>query len=271
LRTASSVLLVLLLAASAWAQATEGPSAARKSRTLGGRCGSANWVCVARCIDVSCVERCLAEGCEQALEALERCASQSGCGMDDSACVARVCGRQCNRTFEPAPPSPVREVLAPCAESSAGAGAVPEEVVGRWSLEAASLQTEPAARSEGQLVDPTPRADYERSLEVTPGGCFLLRTKLEDATLGRGNVLEIRSWGSFQVDEKAHTVEVRTKSGQAVGTVCGKPRVISLSKGRFEPLPPYAYDVEGDTLTLTAKDPSKQTFQFRRQEPEQAK
>jgi hypothetical protein len=190
--------------------------------------------------------------------------------MDDSACVARVCGKQCIRTFEPAPPSPVREASDPCAEVSAGAG-VPEEVVGRWSLEAASLRPEPVARNEGQPLDPAPRADYERSLEVTPGGCFLLRTKLEDATLGTGNVLEVRSWGSFLVDEKADTVEVKTKSGQAVGTVCGKPRVISLSKGRFEPLPPYAYDVEGDTLTLTAKDPSKQTFQFRRQKPEQAK
>jgi hypothetical protein len=224
---------------------------------------------VARCIDVSCVERCLAEGCEQALEALERCASQSQCGSEDSACVARVCGKQCQRTFEPAPRSPVKETREPCAQASMRAGAVPEEVVGRWSLTAASLRPEPPAGSAGQPVDPTPRADYERSLEVTPGGCFLLRTKLEDATLGKGNVLEIRSWGTVQV--KDDTVEVRTRSGQAVGTVCGKPRVISLSKGRFEPLPPYTYDVDGDTLTLTAKDPSKQTFQFRRQTPEQAK
>jgi hypothetical protein len=253
---------------SAWAQAP-----ARKPRTLAGRCGSANWVCVARCIDVSCVEQCLAEGCEQALEALERCASQSGCGSEDSACVARVCGKQCNRTFEPAPPSPVKETPDPCAEASVEAGAVPEEVVGRWTLEAASVKPEERDRlvikEEGE--DVKPRADYDRMLEVMPGGCFILRTKLEDATLGKGNVLEIRAWGAFQVDEKDDTVALETKSGQAVGTVCGKPRVISLAKGRFEPRPPYAYDVEGDMLTLTAKDASRQTFQFRRQKPEQAK
>lgn len=153
-----------------------------------------------------------------------------------------------------------------------GSGRVPEEVVGRWTLEAASLRPEPKAVSVGERVDPTPRPDYARSLEVTPGGCFLLRTKLEDATLGRGNALEVRSWGAFQVDDKKDTVALRTKSGQAVGPVCGRPRVISLSRGRFQ-RPMFKYDVEGDTLTLTAQDSSKQTFMFHRQardaQPEQ--
>jgi hypothetical protein len=227
-------------------------------------------VCVAQCIDVTCVDRCLAEGCEGALKKLEQCAEGSGCGPDDSACVARVCGKQCGRTFEPAPPSPEKENPEPCAEASVGSGKVPEEVVGRWTLEAASIRPEERPRIAGgeEGGDVEPRPDFGQALVVTPGGCFLLRTKLEDATLGRGNALEIRSWGAFQVDEKKHTVELRAKTGQAVGPVCGKPRVIGLSKGKFQK-PVYKYDVEGDTLTLTATTPSKQTFQFRRQTREQ--
>lgn len=212
----------------------------------------------------------MAKGCEEALVSLARCARQSGCGPDDSACVARVCGKQCDRTFEPAPPSPEKESTDPCAEASVGAGEVPKKVVGRWSLEAASLRPEEKARITEGGSDVKPRADYERVLEVTPGGCFLLRTRLEDATLGRGNGLEVRRWGAFTVNEKDKTVELRTKSGQAVGTVCGKPRVISLAKEKFERRP-YTLEVEGDTLTLTAKTPSRQTFQFSRQKPEEAR
>ncbi len=224
---------------------------------------------MSQCIDVTCVDRCLAEGCEEALGTLVQCAAKSGCGPDDSACVARVCGRQCGRTFEPAPPSPEKALPDPCAEAGVGAGAVPKEMVGRWVLEAASIKPEEKARIAGEEADAKPRADYERSLVVTPGGCFLLSTKLEDATLGRGNSLEIRSWGAFQVDEKEDTVQLQTRSGQAVGPVCGKPRVIGLSKGKFE-RPTYQYELEGDTLSLTAKAASRQTFLFRRQTKKQA-
>ncbi|OJT17807.1 hypothetical protein BO221_43180 [Archangium sp. Cb G35] len=257
------------MTSSAGAQAPGGSRAQGGARTLAGRCGSANWVCVAQCIDVSCVDRCLAEGCEKALGALAQCAAKSGCGPDDSDCVSRVCGKQCGRTFEPAPPSPEKENPDPCADASVGAGTVPKEVVGRWSLEAASIRPEEKARIVGQEnSDAKPRPDYARSLVVTPGGCFLMRMKLEDATLGRGNALEIRSWGAFQVNEKDDAVDLRTKSGQAVGPVCGKPRVIGLSKGKFQPTT-YTYEVTGDTLVLTAKTPSQQTFQFRRQTKEQ--
>ncbi|MGZ3457737.1 MAG: hypothetical protein ACXU86_04445, partial [Archangium sp.] len=167
--------------------------------------------------------------------------------------------------------SPQKETPDPCVDASVGAGAVPKDVVGRWSLEAASIRPEERPRiAAHEGTDVKPRPDYERELVVTPGGCFLLRTKLEAATLGRGNGLEVRSWGAFQLDEKKHTAELGTKSGQAVGTVCGKPRVTLLSKGWLQQ-PPYKYDVEGDTLTLTAETPSKQTFQFRRQPREQAK
>ncbi|PTL82335.1 hypothetical protein DAT35_21095 [Vitiosangium sp. GDMCC 1.1324] len=257
------------MTASAGAQSPEAPQVSGKPRTLAGRCGSTNWVCVSQCIDVTCVDQCLAEGCEQALKALEQCAASSGCGPDDSVCVARVCGKQCDRTFEPAPPSPEKESKDPCAEASVGAGTVPKEVVGRWTLEAASIRPEERPRvATDEGTDVKPRPDFKQALVVTPGGCFLLRTKLEEATLGRGNALEIRSWGAFQVDEKKGTVELRTKSGQAVGPVCGKPRVIGLSKGKFQQ-PVYKYDVEGDTLTLTSQAPSKQTFQFSRQTKEQ--
>jgi hypothetical protein len=258
------------LTAAAGARAPEGQAPAKKPRTLAGRCGAANWVCVSQCIDVSCVDRCLARGCEEALAALKRCATRSGCGPDDSACIARTCGKQCDRSFEPAPPSPEKETPDPCAEASAGAGEVPEKVVGLWRLDAASVKPEEKAHIADEGQDVKPRADYSRTLQVAPGGCFLLRTRLEDATLGKGNGLEVRAWGTFRVNEKDKTVEVSPKSGQAVGPVCGKPRVIGLSKGRFQQWPVYAYDVEGDTLTLTAKDPSKQTFQFSRQKPEEA-
>jgi hypothetical protein len=274
----------MLLSVPAQAQAPQGQAPASRPRALAGRCGAANWVCVSQCIDITCVERCLAEGCEEALVALARCAHKSGCGPDDSACVARTCGKQCERTFEPAPPSPVKETPDPCAEASVEAGKVPKKMVGRWSLEAASLLPEEKARvvegtgaadagvtADGGVVavaDAMPRADYERWLEVKPTGCFVLRSRLEDATLGRGNELEVRRWGTLVVNEKEDTVELRTVSGQAVGPVCGKPRVISLAKGKFENRT-YSYEVTKDTLTLTAETPSVQTFQFRRQQPEQ--
>ncbi|WNG21870.1 hypothetical protein [Cystobacter fuscus] len=260
------------MTSSAGAQAPAVTQGAGTPRSLAGRCGSANWVCVAQCIDVTCVDRCLAEGCEKALDALAACAARSGCGPDDSDCVERVCGKQCERTFEPAPRSPEKETADPCADGSVGSGAVPKGMVGTWSLEAASVRPEEKAKVVGQDApqDVKPRPDFERTLVVTPNGCFLLRTKLEDATLGRGSELEVRSWGAFVVDEKEDTVELRTKSGQAVGMVCGKPRVVGLSKGKFQ-RPLYKYELEGDVLGVTAQTTAKQTFQFRRQAEEKAK
>jgi hypothetical protein len=254
---------------SAGAQAPAATKGAGSPRSLAGRCGSANWVCVAQCIDVSCVDRCLAKGCEKALDALAGCAAKSGCGANDSDCVENACGKQCVRTFEPAPPSPEPELTSPCADGSVGTGRVPKKMAGTWSLEAASVRPEEKAKVVGQEEpqDVKPRPDFKRSLTVTPDGCFLLRTKLESATLGKGSELEVRSWGAFVVDEKKDTVELRTTSGQAVGTVCGKPRVVGLSKGKFQ-RPLYKYELEGDVLGVTAQTESKQTFQFRRQADE---
>jgi hypothetical protein len=89
-----------------------------------------------------------------------------------------------------------------------------------------------------------------------------MKTQLKDATLGQGNALEVRSWGTFTMagDDK---VILLTKDGQAVGQVCGKPRLFGLSKGKFQE-PRYTFTVEKDTLTFVADDSSKRTYQFQR-------
>ncbi|HYH95523.1 MAG TPA: hypothetical protein VD972_06100, partial [Hyalangium sp.] len=60
-------------------------------------------------------------------------------------------------------------------------------------------------------------------------------------------------------------VVLKPKDGQAVGKVCGAPRVIGLSKGKFLG-PRYSFSVEEDTLTLVVDDASQRTFQFQRAE-----
>ncbi|WP_224361216.1 hypothetical protein [Hyalangium versicolor] len=251
------VFLILGWALSAMAQAP-----ARKPRTLsGGVCGTTNWVCVSECIDSECVEQCMREGCEQALARLRACTEKAGCAPDDSTCSAKMCGGTCQQAFEPAPRSPEKENPQPCAGFQAqGGGKGLEKVIGRWELSAATLTGEP--KEEPAELDPKPRPDYVRTLEVTPSGCFLLSTELKEATLGRGNSLAVRAWGTFAVsgDEK---VVLLPKDGQAVGQVCGKPRTFGLSKGRFMG-PRYTFTVEKDTLTLVADDETKRTFQFQR-------
>ena len=140
-----------------------------------------------------------------------------------------------------------------------GQGTPPKEVVGRWELSAATLKPDPPGAP--ARLTPEPRPDYVRTLEVTPSGCFILRTMMEEATLGQGNFLEVRSWGAFAVTKDR--VVLKPKDGQAVGKVCGAPRVVALAKGKFLG-PRYIFTVEKDTLTLVADDPSKRTFQFQR-------
>ncbi len=255
-------LLVVMVVGGALTAAAQ--TKGKQPRTLAGVCRTTNWVCVAECIDAGCVEQCLREGCEEALERLQICTTRAGCAPDDPECSARACGRTCERAFEPASVSPEKANEAPCQGLTLeGGGRVPEEVVGRWELSAATLKPEP--KGTPTELEPEPRADYARTLEVTPEGCFVMRTELEDATLGQGNVLDVRAWGTFAVAGEERVV-LRTQDGQAVGAVCGKPRVISLSKGKFRG-PSYTFTVEGDTLTLVAEDPSKRTFQFQRQMP----
>lgn len=244
-----------------WTALAAAQGATSKPRTLGGGvCAAANWVCVAHCIDATCVEECLREGCEEALERLQRCTSRAGCAPDDTQCAARQCGQICQRAFAPAPPSPEKEKPRPCAGFQVEwGGRVPEDVVGRWELSAATLR--PEARTALERLNLAPRPDYRRTLEVTPEGCFVLETELEDATLGQGNHLDVRAWGTFAVADD--TVVLRPKDGQTVGQVCGNPRVIGLSKERFLERR-YIFSVEEDTLNLVADDPSKRTFQFQR-------
>ncbi|KFE60138.1 hypothetical protein [Hyalangium minutum] len=221
-------------------------------------CGTTNWVCVSECIDSSCMDQCLREGCEQALGRLRACTEKAGCAEDDSECSARLCGGTCQRAFEPAPKSPEKEKREPC-EGFSTDGPPPKKVVGRWELVAATLKPEPPGAP--ARLNPDPRPDYVRTLEVTPSGCFILRTKLEDSAVGQGNFLEVRSWGSFAVAKDK--VVLKPKDGQAVGKVCGVDRVIGLSKGKFLG-PRYSFSVEQDMLTLVVDDASKSTFQFQR-------
>ncbi len=249
-----------MLLGGALSASAQAPS--RRPRTVAGVCGAANWVCVAECIDAACVDQCLRQGCETSLDKLQSCTEKAGCAPDDTSCPTRTCGQVCQKAFEPAPPSPEKEQQDPCASVQASGAEVPKDVVGRWELAAATLKPEPPGTP--ARADPQPRPDFVRSLEVQPNGCFVLSTQLKDATLGRGNQLEVRAWGLFAV-AKDDKVTLQAKDGQATGPVCGKPRVIPLSKGKFRG-PRYKYQVEGDTLTLTLDDPSKRAFQFQRVE-----
>ncbi|MDC0713467.1 hypothetical protein POL68_33695 [Stigmatella sp. ncwal1] len=245
-----------------WTLSAAAQAPSRRPRTLAGVCGAANWVCVAECIDSACVDQCLREGCETALDKLQGCTAKAGCAPEDTSCPTRSCGQVCQKAFEPAPPSPEKEQQDPCTAIGTQGAPVPKEVLGRWELSAATLKPEPPGTP--ARADPQPRPDFVRSLEVRPGGCFLLSTQLKDATLGRGNQLEVRAWGLFAVSGDDH-VTLQAKDGQASGPVCGKPRVIPLSKGKFRG-PRYTFQVEKDTLTLTVDDASQRTFQFQRVE-----
>jgi hypothetical protein len=111
---------------------------------------------------------------------------------------------------------------------------------------------------------PDPRADYEKTLRITPQGCFVMETQLADATLGQGNQLTVRAWGALRAEKSRPVVATfDTRSAQAVGSVCGHARVIDLARGKFL-RPRYEVSVEADVLTLTAQTESQQTFQFKR-------
>jgi hypothetical protein len=256
-----SRLLVLLLVSSAAL-----PAAAQAPRTVAGRCGSANWVCVSECLESECVDQCLREGCEAALKTLKTCTSKAACAPDDTACAAKSCGLTCERSFEPAPKSPERKVESPCEGPKALQGsAVPKELVGTWILSAASIPDVDQGKEE--RLDVQPRPDFARSLRVTPTGCFELRTKLDDATLGRGSTLEVNAWGKVETRGK-DKLALRTQDGQAVGPVCGKERVVPLAKGRFKG-GDFSWAIEEkDSLILTVPGGTRQTFQFEREKPE---
>jgi hypothetical protein len=100
---------------------------------------------------------------------------------------------------------------------------------------------------------------------VTPSGCFVLRTPLDDATLGRGNSLEVRAWGVFDTKSKEDQVRLLGRGGQAVGAVCGERRVIPLNHQKFN-VTSYKLQLEDGLLILTGLSDAKQLFQFEKQE-----
>jgi hypothetical protein len=261
----SRVLLVAVSLSLGAAVLAAAQTTSERPRTVAGVCGATNWACVAECIDAECVDRCMREDCEKALDRLKLCTEQAGCAPDDTQCSARTCGRTCQRSFEPAPPSPEKEKAEPCQGLPANAK-LPEELVGLWTLSAASLPEEVDGGPE--RIEAQPRADYERTLEVRPNGCFILRTKLESATLGQGNELVVRAWGLMELTGKDR-VALRTRDGQAVGPVCGDKRVIPLTRKKLKFRgSSYRWDLEEGVLTLMVDDATKQTFQFDRQPPE---
>jgi len=262
----SRVLLVVVSLSLSAALLAAAQTTSERPRTMAGVCGATNWACVAECIDAACVDRCLRDDCEKALDRLKLCTGKAGCAPDDTQCSARTCGNTCKRSFEPAPPSPEKERTEPCQGLPASAAKLPEELVGTWTLSAASL---PEVSDGGpERIEAQPRADYERTLEVMPNGCFMLRTKLEDATLGQGNQLVVRAWGLVELSGKDR-VSLRTRDGQAVGPVCGDKRVIPLNRKKLKFRGgTYRWDIEEGTLTLMVDDTSKQTFQFDRTPPE---
>lgn len=256
MRTSPRVLLLLLLVP-ALAQAQGGAP-----RDVAGRCGRADWICIAECVEPVCVDRCLAQRCEAALARLEVCTERARCKLDDASCSERRCGKVCQRAFEPAPPSPEPEKKDPCAGFQGKP--VPQKYVGRWVLSAASIPPEPA--DAGTRVDPQPRADYARSFEVFANGCFVMHTRLDDPTLGRGNTLDVRAWGAFALEDGEKAVTLKAGDGQAVGPVCGQRRVVPLGgdPSGFRG-PRFELALEGDLLTLSAHAPSEQTYQFLRE------
>ena len=135
--------------------------------------------------------------------------------------------------------------------------------MGRWVLQAASLP--PRSDDERAAADPEVRADFDLTLEVTPAGCLVLRTPLDDATLGRGNSLEVRAWGVFDTAKKKDQVQLVGRGGQAVGAVCGDRRVIPLNHERFN-VTSYKLQMEDGLLILTGVTDAKQVFQFEKQE-----
>lgn len=251
-------LVVFVLTLPAFAQ----PSTSAASA---GACAEANWVCVAECIDRRCANRCLEGACANPLAELKQCTVKAACPGDDPQCARERCGPRCLAAFGRAAESQLQENADPCAQFP-GDSKVPKELVGGWNLSAASI--EPVETRPGTDPSPQPRADYELVLEVKPNGCFVLSGKLEDETLGQGNHLVVRGWGKVTVEGKRKkTVRLETQSGQAVGTVCSRDRVIDLAGGKFKG-PRYEYSVEAGMLTLTSLDADKQTFQFQNGPPQ---
>lgn len=230
-----------------------------------GACAQTNWVCVAECIDRRCADECLRGDCEQQLSALRRCPASEGCDAGDGACGVARCEEPCVAAFGAPAAVPSPEPADPC-EGMRG-GAVPKELVGTWNLHGASM--EPFDRRAAEPT-PQPRPDYAKVLRISPTGCFVMELELGAATLGEGNGVVVRGWGTVTAQESGEKklLAFHTISGRAAGNVCGKPRAVDLFGGQFRS-PVVEYDLKGKDLYLTRTTPDRQTFQFAKGPPQQ--
>lgn len=89
--SSSRLLPVLFLVLGAALPAVAQPSSPQRPRTVAGVCGATNWACVAECIDAECVDTCMRQDCEQALERLKTCTQKAGCAPNDTECGPKAC------------------------------------------------------------------------------------------------------------------------------------------------------------------------------------
>ena len=88
----------------------------------------------------------------------------------------------------------------------------------------------------------------------------MLESPLEDATLGEGNRVTVRSWGTLQIQGKSR-IRFLTTGAHAQGNACGVDVSQDLSRSKFIQ-PTYDWSVESKVLSLTGRDPPKTSFQF---------
>lgn len=247
----------LVAISSAYAQAPARPDAAV--------CAEANWTCVAECIDVRCIDRCLQPGCQAKLTALRSCTVKKGCPGTDPTCGHVRCAKACKEAFGGSG-FRAKTQLPGC--ETLPESAVPPRWVGSWMLTAAGLGVRDIF---GESVTPTPRADYARALTVHPSGCFVLETRLEDATLGQGHGLVVRAWGRLAVTRSSpkkdpDQADFLLEAAVAEGSLCGHERRYRLSP-KARSLGTFRIEPQDDTLTLVERTATGQTFQFRREGP----
>jgi hypothetical protein len=232
-----------------------------------GICEYADWACVSECISEKCADECLRKRCQRVLDALVECSSRRGCedaGTGDTRCVERTCTSLCRAAFGPPSQRKPDPKFDPCSTAKERVANVPKELIGTWNLSSASLEPLEERGPEETEEERLPRPDYARSLRITETGCFVLVTPLEDATLGEGNRVTVRSWGTVEATgTRKKRVRFLTTGANADGTACKVDVEQDLRKSKFLQ-PTYEWQVEREVLSLTGKDPEKTSYQFER-------
>lgn len=226
-----------------------------------GICETTDWACVSECISEECADECLRKRCQRVLDALIICSRRTGCGPAeaDASCIERNCDRLCEAAFgEPTKEQP-KEAFDPCPTLKAPPVDVPDNLVGEWELSAASLEPPKDAGVKTEPEDREPRGDYARFLRITDRGCFVLTTPLQDESLGEGNRVTVRAWGTIQVDRRR--IRFLTTDAHARGQACKVGVARELSEAKFVQ-PRFDWKIEADVLSLTGRDPQKTSFQF---------